>query len=690
MLTTTQISRRLVRFAAVALAGAVAASAALAPAAAHAGTYFDYAGDPAGVNLPAPSLGDWGFYDTSGQVQRASDFTTKTKGATINWQINYPTGKLDQNAGVGVQFQIPATGPKSAISISRVWDWTKLDLRAQNIHGGPEPPAQGMNTVPTVGTTSDTAFFNGTTTQGTGHDSGPLPAGTKLHRIYTVCQFLGGAYTNCTLPSPFMTIRGLKVQLAESVDPTGAIDGGTLIAGGALAGTKTLSYTAGDQESGVEKVEALLDGAVVATDSNARDLTLPVYLQSGACTYSGLQACPSTQSRVMSVDTNQVADGAYELSLRVTDAAGNTHTSLWPDAVVVDNHPAPVNTELPAIQGVPTVGQVLTSYDGIWQNAVGAGTYRWKRCNTDLSGCAPVSTDATYRLQADDAGKRLVLEVMRVNDIGEAVAATSAATDVVEAAPPTQNPVINVPVPGPAGPTGPRGPAGQDGTAGANGAGATTVILHLNGQNATAAATLKAIFATTQRGTIRSAYGKRVLVTGRLLTPGGQPIAGAKLQVLQQDKVAGAALVPSGEVTTDATGTFTYTTTAVRSRTIRFAYRVHVEDATFASTTDIGLEVIAKVGFGASRHAVRSGQSVTFKGSVAGAPADAHPLVKLQVKKAGRWMTVKTVRLRYGRFSAKYRLARRGTSVFRARVRQEPGFPFSTGVSKTTKVTVRA
>jgi len=180
-----------------------------------------------------------------------------------------------------------------------------------------------------------------------------------------------------------------------------------------------------------------------------------------------------------------------------------------------------------------------------------------------------------------------------------------------------------------------------------------------------------------------------VLVTGHLVNPSGQPIAGATVQVLQQDKLVGAALVPSGAVTTDATGAFTYTTTAVRSRTIRFAYRTHVEDATFASTTDIGLEVIAKIGLRTSTRVLRRGQTVTFRGAVAGAPADARPAVDLQVKRGSYWTTVKTTRLRYGTFSAKYRLTHRGTQVFRARVRQEPGFPFLPGVSKPTKVTVR-
>jgi hypothetical protein len=78
--------------------------------------------------------------------------------------------------------------------------------------------------------------------------------------------------------------------------------------------------------------------------------------------------------------------------------------------------------------------------------------------------------------------------------------------------------------------------------------------------------------------------------------------------------------------------------------------------------------------------------------AVAGAPANARKVIELQVKKGARWMTFRTTRLRAGKFSAKFRFtATHGVKTyrFRARVRAEAGFPFSTGISKQTKVTVR-
>jgi hypothetical protein len=681
-MNTTRLGRAL-----VAAATLAAATVAAVPGVANAGQYAMYAGDVPNVNLPAPSQAAWTLWDTSGQVSANNTFRTATAGAQVAFSINYPTGVLAMNTGVGLQLTIPSSGAQSVIDIARVTDWSETALTAQNLHGAPEGPAAGLALAPSISNApgGSASGWNGTTTSGPGHDSGPLEAGTKSRKLGVMCINYGGGFQNCTLPSPFLRIRGLKTMLTEWVQPSGAIAGGTLTGGGARSGTETLAYSAGDQESGVEKVEALLDDVVVATASNARDLSQPAYQQSGACKYVDLRACPAAVDSVLSVDTNKVADGAYELGLRVTDAAGNAKTILSPDPVVVDNHPAPVNTELPAIVGTATEGEILSNYDGVWQHAVGAATYRWKRCNDDLSGCTPVSAAATYRLQAADVGKRLVLEVTRVNDVGEAVVATSSATDVVGPRPVTTPPVI-------VGPVGPPGQSGADGRTGAPGAPGTTVVLHLNGQNATASASLKASFSTTGRGTIRAEYGKKVLVTGRLLTPAGTPISGAKLQVLQQDKLLGAAMVPVAVVTTDADGRFQWLTTAVRSRTIRFAYRHHIEDATYASTIDISLGVIARLSLSASPGSLRNGHSVVFRGSVTGAPANARKVIELQVKKGSRWMTFRSTRLRSGKYSERYRFTRtrgRVTYTFRARVREEAGFPFLTSHSRTVKVTVR-
>ena len=96
--------------------------------------------------------------------------------------------------------------------------------------GPGQAPAWGLYLVGTVGTApgGSSAGFDGRGTSGAGHDSGPLPAGTRTRRLGVLCSYMGGGYGNCTLPSPFLRIRGLRTTLREDVQPTAAIDGGTL------------------------------------------------------------------------------------------------------------------------------------------------------------------------------------------------------------------------------------------------------------------------------------------------------------------------------------------------------------------------------------------------------------------------------------------------------------------------------
>src|SRR3954451_1716039 len=573
--------------AAAALASALAATAALVPAAAHAGTYPMYACDVPGVNLPVPTRAAWTDWDTSGMVQHWGDCTVVGRGGSLYVQINYPTGVLGQGTGAGVQLTVPGSGPQSAISIARVTDWSSTALTAQRAG---EAPAIGVNLAPAISSApgGSADAFDGTGASGAGHDSGALEPGTKTRQLGVMCVATGMQLNHCTLPSPFFRVRGIKTMLQESVQPQASIDGGSLTFAGALKGSKALSYTATDAESGVEKVELLLDGAPVATDSLARDLSLPVSQQTGYCTYVALQACPGRHSGVLTLDTRAVADGPYELAVRATDAAGNKRAVVAGAPVVIDNvadQPAP-------------------------------------------SGPTPVMTAPA--------------------------------------------------APGAAGAQAAGGPA--------------TTALTLNGSNASAGASVRASFSTTHGRTIRSAYGRKVLVTGQVVAPSGAPIAGARVSVMQQDKIPGAPMVAAGEVVTDAGGKFAYVTTAVRSRSLRFGYRAHVEDTAFATTTDVGLAVVAKLSLTTNRKALRNGQSVVFRGGVAGAPPKVRKVVELQVRKGSRWMTFRSTRLRNGRFSERYRFTRtrgRITYVFRARVREEVGFPFLTGHSPTAKVTVR-
>ncbi|MEY2535920.1 MAG: hypothetical protein QOF29_3830 [bacterium] len=431
----------------------------------------------------------------------------------------------------------------------------------------------------------------------------------------------------CTPDANPWKVYGVQLTLSDRIAPVASIDGGTLTAAGPRKATETVIVKGTDGQAGVRKLEVLLDDKVVGTADYARDWARTLAEQkAGTCRYDYWNACNATQVNEFSVNTKFLPDGVYALSVRATDAGGNVATAASAQAVTVDNVPDPVAPVPPASVPGPAGPAGPVGAAGDGGGAGASG-----------GGGAP-GTSGT---------------------------------------------------PGAGGAAGAGGPSGSPGPAGPRAAPAA--VLTINGINGAPGATLKAAF-STQRSTIRSEYGKKVLVTGRLVAPSGRPIGGARLAVLQQDKMLGAQLVPAGEVVTDDDGRFRYVTTATRSRSIRFGYRAFLEDTDFAASIDVGLGVIPALRLSTSRTSARNGQAVRFRGSIAGAPRNARKVIELQVRKGERWMTFRTTRLRNGTFSERYRFTnthRRTTYVFRARVRQEAGFPFLTGHSKPIRVTVR-
>lgn len=85
----------------------------------------------------------------------------------------------------------------------------------------------------------------------------------------------------------------------------------------------------------------------------------------------------------------------------------------------------PVSLVPPHILGTPTVGQVLTAWDGIWSGMVSLA-YEWSADSTPISG----ATGKTLALQAGQGGKVITVKVTATNSAGS-TDATSAATSAV-------------------------------------------------------------------------------------------------------------------------------------------------------------------------------------------------------------------------------------------------------------------
>lgn len=111
--------------------------------------------------------------------------------------------------------------------------------------------------------------------------------------------------------------------------------------------------------------------------------------------------------------------------------------------------------------------------------------------------------------------------------------------------------------------------------------------------------------------------GRRVRLRGRLTAPGGNPLAGAPVNVYVRRGLRGSQWRPAAELRTSRTGRFSYLSSAGPSRTVRFRYpgAAKVRPA----TEDVHVRVRARSTIAVSRRRVVNGEAVrSAAGSLAG------------------------------------------------------------------------
>jgi hypothetical protein len=138
--------------------------------------------------------------------------------------------------------------------------------------------------------------------------------------------------------TPIEQIFGVQVTLNSTAVPSASITGGTLTGGGAHAGTQTVGVHAASTESGVARLEVLLDGQVVGANDYTANASL--------CPYTNFAACRQALDDTVSADTTKVSNGLHNLAIRVTDAAGNP-TVQNAGSVEVANTASPVDRGAP-------------------------------------------------------------------------------------------------------------------------------------------------------------------------------------------------------------------------------------------------------------------------------------------------------------------------------------------------------
>lgn len=193
------------------------------------------------------------------------------------------------------------------------------------------------------------------------------------------------------------------IVLADDTDPTfGSPPAGALFAGGTLAGSQGVSFSAADTGSGVQQATLEVDGFAVST-------------QTLGCSppYTAIVPCKLSASGTLTLDTATLTDGPHSVRVLLKDAGGNA-TAYGPFTVTTANTPtacaAQVASEL--VTRVDRRGTI--AYGGrlnVRGTFAGATPGTVVRVISDVKGtaaprliAAPLTTDAqgrfTYRVPA--------------------------------------------------------------------------------------------------------------------------------------------------------------------------------------------------------------------------------------------------------------------------------------------------
>lgn len=193
--------------------------------------------------------------------------------------------------------------------------------------------------------------------------------------------------------------------------------------------------------------------------------------------------------------------------------------------------------------------------------------------------------------------------------------------------------------------------------------------------------------------TVTRAYVRSGLrLSGTLREPTGSPVAGARLELLQQASYTGAPMRAVTTTTTNTAGQWSVVVPRGPSRVLLVAWRSHALDAGYTAQLEYHERVFADVGLTAP-HRVRVDTPFTFRGALAGGyiPPE-HSTVQMEIFFTGRWRTIETLRTdRRGRFAYGYTFSTgTGSSyLFRAVIQYSHAYPFLANASRPVRVRVR-
>ncbi len=130
-----------------------------------------------------------------------------------------------------------------------------------------------------------------------------------------------------------ITLHRLDVDLSDRFDPVlnGTPSGDLLDTTRAVAGVRSIAYSATDRGGGVHRASIQVDGATAATQI--------ADLNGGACRepFTEPVPCRLTASGTIALDTAKLADGVHSVRLLVADATGTNTVTYGPVQITTRN-----------------------------------------------------------------------------------------------------------------------------------------------------------------------------------------------------------------------------------------------------------------------------------------------------------------------------------------------------------------
>jgi hypothetical protein len=456
-------------------------------------------------------------------------------------------------------------------------------------------------------------------------------------KLEATCADRDGCATHHTGDSAHAGMRAYAglgssvIEIRDGRDPGVSDFGGELLGTGWLRGAAQARFTSNDN-TGISANRMLIDGVKHGEAIKA-------------CTYTRPIPCVTEpQAETYTVDTRNLTDGQHQLELQAVDAAGNVgHVTR---TFRVDNNGPTAAFEA---RSSSTSDRVTVSATDTASGVLGGevmmrevGTSPWRSLPTSLEPGRLVG-----RLPLDEMNEGAYEFRAIVRD-------HAANHSVVERLENGSGAVFLIP-------------------------GATQMTVGMSGRNGKVASSK------------RLPYGRPARAVGRLTTRSGSPLAGAAVRVLSRPAVPGGDWSELASIGTEADGRFSYRLPVGSSRELRFEYGG--SEKHLPSNAETAVNVESKTTLRSSRHSVKGGGAVAFRGRVRGGPMPrAGKLIDLQAYYRGRWRTFALPRTdQRGRWKRRYKFGATSGLVryrFRARVPAEEGYAYLPGRSRTVGVRV--